>query len=281
MPASPQSHPLRKYLRISIRGLIVLVLVIGTWLGWVTRSARIEREAVAAIYNDRGMALYDWELSQGKYSPSGRPWAPLWLVDLVGLEYFGHVHQVRFWGAWWLTEDVIVHVGRLAQLQKLDMTDASVGDVGLAHLSGLTRLSSLDLRFTLVTDAGLVHLKRMTSLESLDLSRNRITDAGLAHLKALRKLTTLKLGYTQVTDAGLVHLEGMTNLVDLDLESTPISDAGLARLKGLPRLRCLRLSHTHVTEAGMNELKQALPGLIIDFFPDFPVPRRKSSVSHL
>jgi len=264
-----------------MRGLIVLVLVTGAWLGWVTRSARIQREAVDAIESDRGMVFYDWELSQGKYSPGGRPWAPEWLVNLVGIEHFGHVIQVRFWGAWWLTDDVIVHVGRLTQLQELILTDSSVGDVGLAHLSGLTRLSSLDLRFTLVTDTGLVHLKRLTALESLDLSRNRITDAGLAHLKALRKLTTLKIGYTQVTDAGLVHLDGMSNLVYLDLESTPISDAGLARLKGLTKLLSLRLSHTHVTEAGIKELEQALPGLIIDFFPDFPLPGRKSSVSHL
>jgi hypothetical protein len=36
-------------LRFSVRGLIVLVLLVGGWLGWIVRNARIQREAVAAI----------------------------------------------------------------------------------------------------------------------------------------------------------------------------------------------------------------------------------------
>jgi hypothetical protein len=41
-------RPWRRHLRFSVRGLIVLVLVTGGWLGWVARGARIQREAVSA-----------------------------------------------------------------------------------------------------------------------------------------------------------------------------------------------------------------------------------------
>jgi cytoskeletal protein RodZ len=41
----------RHWLRISIRSLIILVLVAGGWLGWLVRSARIQREAVDANEN--------------------------------------------------------------------------------------------------------------------------------------------------------------------------------------------------------------------------------------
>jgi internalin A len=37
-----------------VRGLILLVLVVGVWLGWIIRSARIQREAVAAIQRAGG-----------------------------------------------------------------------------------------------------------------------------------------------------------------------------------------------------------------------------------
>jgi hypothetical protein len=44
MPADPKtiSRPWRRYLRFSVRGLIVLVLLIGAGLGWTVRSARIQ-----------------------------------------------------------------------------------------------------------------------------------------------------------------------------------------------------------------------------------------------
>ena len=53
--AKPVSRPWRRFLRFSVRGMIVLVLVIGGWLGWIVRSARIQREAVAAIEKSAGV----------------------------------------------------------------------------------------------------------------------------------------------------------------------------------------------------------------------------------
>lgn len=52
---------LRQWLRISVRGLIVLVLIIGAGLGWIVHGVRSQREAVAAIRRDGGAVLYDWE----------------------------------------------------------------------------------------------------------------------------------------------------------------------------------------------------------------------------
>ena len=55
--AKPVSRPWRRFLRFSVRGMIVVVLVIGGWLGWLVRSARIQREAVAAIEEAGGRLL--------------------------------------------------------------------------------------------------------------------------------------------------------------------------------------------------------------------------------
>jgi hypothetical protein len=65
----PASGPWRRFLRFSVRGLIVLVLVIGAAIGWLVRSAHIQRDAVAAIRAAGGAVKYDWEWTNGKATP--------------------------------------------------------------------------------------------------------------------------------------------------------------------------------------------------------------------
>jgi hypothetical protein len=47
--SEPTPRPWRRYLRLSMRGLLVLVLLIGGWLGLLVRSTGVRRNAVAAI----------------------------------------------------------------------------------------------------------------------------------------------------------------------------------------------------------------------------------------
>ena len=106
-------------LRLSIRGLIVVVLLIGGWLGWFARSARIQREAVAAIKRSNGDFRYDWQWKNGSAIAAGEPWAPGWLVDTFGVDYFGNVASVEVGlGA---PDDDLINVGRLTELRDLSM----------------------------------------------------------------------------------------------------------------------------------------------------------------
>ena len=56
----------RHRLRVTIRTLIVAVLLIGGWLTWVVRSARLQLEAVAAIQRPGGLVRYDWQWKNGE-----------------------------------------------------------------------------------------------------------------------------------------------------------------------------------------------------------------------
>jgi hypothetical protein len=51
IPAVAVSRPWRRRASLSVRRLIIRVRVVGAWLGWLVRSARIQREAAAAIRN--------------------------------------------------------------------------------------------------------------------------------------------------------------------------------------------------------------------------------------
>jgi internalin A len=234
------SRPWRRYLRFSVRGLIVLVLVIGLGLGWIVTSAHIQRDAVAAVQDAGGSVNYDWDESHGTVMPGGKPWAPRWVVNLVGVDYFGHVVRVTL-GPPTATDTMMVQLGRLTGLQQLILYDTSISDARMVHLKSLSNLTILMLIRAPVTDAGLAHLKGMTNLSTLDLRRTMVTDAGLAHLKGLTRLRSLFLNDTQITDAGLLHLRGLTNLEILELHGTRVTDAGTKGLKeALPNLQIFR-----------------------------------------
>jgi Leucine-rich repeat (LRR) protein len=298
MPTEPALHPCRRFLRFSVRGLIVVVLVIGAGLGWIVREAHIQRDAVAAIVKAGGRVGYDWDFSDAKPVPGRNRWAPKWLVDRVGVDYFSRVTKVSFVYRASVTDAQLAEVGRLTRLKELyviwpfsfgtateleQFTDAGlmcldgltnlkklclanirITDFGLVKLKGRTNLTFLVLRGTRVTDAGLAHLKGLTKLVTLDLGLTRVTDAGLANLRGLTELSTLHLDGTQATDAGLVHLKWLTKLEYLDLARTHVTDAGLVRLTGLTKLTTLDLRDTPVTDAAIKELQHALPSLTID-----------------
>jgi Leucine Rich repeat len=279
--AKPISRPLRRFLRFSVRGVIVLVFVIGGWLGWFVRGARIQRDAVAAIEKAGGVAAYESRLYHGHFPRVTRAerWRD-WAANLIGIESFDDVTYVRlgsgsdselilvgrFSRLWRLdgnrkpvTDAGLSHLKGMANLKELNLGYATVTDAGLASLSGLGNLRSLSLYNTRITGTGLAHLTNLGSLEVLSIDSTQVTDAGLAHLKALRNLRVLSLDSTQVTDAGLAHLEALRKLEHLSLNGTQISDVGLADVKGLTNLGHVGLLQTKVTDAGLQDLQKALP----------------------
>jgi hypothetical protein len=238
-----------------MRTLIVLVLIVGAGLGLIVHNAKVQRDAVAAIEAAGGNVWYDWEYQNGKPIPNGQPPWPKWLIDRVGMDYFGHVASVSLQtDGFKASNAVLAHVGRLSQLEELNvMGSKQVTNAGLIHLKGLSRLKRLYLGNTGISDAGLVHLKGLTNLEDLGLRYTRVSDDGLAHLEGLTRLQKLTLGGNPITDSGLVHLRQMTDLRMLGLRNTAVTDEGLAHLR-LPHLTELDLGGTRITGAGAEHL---------------------------
>ena len=170
----------RRFLRFSVRGLIVLVIVVGVWLGWIVRSARIQREAVAVINDAGGGVRCDWQSKKGKYVRRKQPWAPRWLVDLIGVDYFGHVTAVELFQP--ISDRVLVQVGRLPGMQLLDLNGTSTSDAGLAHLKA-------QLHSRLRRQAG--PPKGPDQARRAHLSGTQVTDAGVNELK--QALASLKI----------------------------------------------------------------------------------------
>jgi hypothetical protein len=283
------SSPMAKFFQLSTRGLMILVLVVGVWLGWLVNAARVQRSAVTAIEKSGGRAWYCWQrnsLDAYRADPEERPWWPGWVIDRFGIDLFGSVVKVDFAGAG-ATDHDLIHVGHLSGLEYLSITsEPRVSGVGFQQLARLTNLRCLNLMSTSIRDAELIYLGGLENLEELNLfGCEQLTGAGLAHLKALRKLRILVLDRTPITADGLIHIENLTNLKELYLNDsaigdeamarvrtltrlevlavhgcTAITDAGVAHLAGLRRLKGLALSQTQITDAGLRCLK-GLKGL--------------------
>jgi hypothetical protein len=192
--------------RLSVRGLIVVVLLIGGGLGWFVRKARIQREAGEALSSRGAFVYYDWQFKDGHIT-DGRPPAPEWLVRRIGVDYFGKIIYVDFpqivspiktgkepiylgqTGGCMITFDTIVadadllYLRDLDRLEILNLNNAPIGDAGLAHIMGLSRLRELSLDGTGVTDKGLAYLKGFPRLRTLNLQRTAVTDAGVEALR--------------------------------------------------------------------------------------------------
>src|SRR5437867_2006625 len=126
MADHPTHRPWWSHVRFSVRALIVLVLVIGGWLGWVVRGARAQRGAVASIQEAGGSVKYDWEWMSRSPIHSGKPRAPKWLVDRLGVDYFDHVVLINLAGRG--SDADLIHIGQLRGLEELYISGPSVTD---------------------------------------------------------------------------------------------------------------------------------------------------------
>lgn len=227
MKRSLSRRPWWRRARLSIRGLMVLVLVIGAGLGWFIRRAAVQRDAAKAIVAAGGSVRYDFQ-NVGFPRPGGTCPGPKWLVGLIGVDFFADVISVSMPQP--QSDAILAHVGRLRRLERLDARTTRVTDAGLAQLRGLSELRSLSCSGTpALTDAGLAHLSGLGRLESLSIEGpTRIEGPGLAHLASLNRLRGLLIHIE--SEAGLPSLSRLVGLRKLSIDMPNVTDTALAQL---------------------------------------------------
>ncbi|HJS07017.1 MAG TPA: hypothetical protein VJ809_05130 [Pirellulales bacterium] len=76
----------RRWLRISTRTLLLIVLVLCVWLAYVSNRARKQEELVRRLVNEgRGVVAYHHQIdANGKGIPDAPLPGPAWLRRLIG-----------------------------------------------------------------------------------------------------------------------------------------------------------------------------------------------------
>jgi internalin A len=176
-----------------------------------------------------------------------------------------------------ITDKGLGYLNNFKKLKWLYLDQSDITDDGILHLKGLSELNLLSLKETKITDSGLMALKYFPKIYELRLRQTKITDAGIVHLKSLPHLEILDLGETDITDEGLKDLDNIINLGDLAIDHTKVTDKGLTYIKGLTNLRSIFLFNTNVTEKGIKNLQEKLPKLSIiqNVFEDMQIEEKE------
>jgi Leucine-rich repeat (LRR) protein len=152
------------------------------------------------------------------------------------------------------------YVAHLTGLRVLELSDTSIGGVGLKYVTALKSLRRLTVPDRM-DDAGMVYLAELPALTGLYFRENRVTNAGLKHLAKLRGLEELALGGGQITNDGLAHLAGLPRLRYLMLSGNGFTDAGFAHLRSIPNLEILHVGLLpQTTDAGVAHIAE-IPSL--------------------
>src|SRR5258708_109501 len=122
------SQPQRRFIRFSLRGLLLLMLIISVALGWTIRLARQQSIAVAAL------EALGCKIEYVDYDSDDTPTFLERVRKLLGDDKWSNV--------------VVV-----------DGDDSQLNDKSMIHFQALPQVSDVRLNNTAVTDAGLAYLQ--------------------------------------------------------------------------------------------------------------------------
>ena len=118
--------------------------------------------------------------------------------------------------------------------------ESSITDAGLEIIGRVANLERLDLGYIPITDKGIKHLLKLKKLKVLSLSGTRITNTTLEDLDQLQSLTRLHIeGCEKLTDVGLLELQNVNSLKSLFITPTGYDRGGFSKA-GVAELRRLR-----------------------------------------
>jgi hypothetical protein len=228
------AKPKRRWLRFSLRTLLVLVTIVGVWIGSQMSAARRQKQAVEALQSAGAEIYYDYQRKVGPppitlpppsipgtkppshyFDPRATVAAPEWLRVRLGDDYFKNVIDVQF-----------------------NRQNSSFEPSVLRMLSNLPRLRCFwILEGKNVRDADLGAFAHLSDLEVLHISNAPIKGSFLASLRNPERVIALGFTDTEFDDNAMSYFAAMPNLEKLFLSNTRITDSGLRHLKVSPTSR--------------------------------------------
>ena len=168
--------PKRRFFRYSLRTMLVVVLVLSVWLGWMANRAAKQRRAVALVKELGGSVTYDCQarftttggsrrnlvVNTGEMTIYEPPPEDDLLHKYIGHDWFHDVGHVVLVGTDVTDEQLEQVVDGLPNIVQLTLINCCITDAGLEHLALLKKLETVFLHGTSVTDDGIARLERQS-----------------------------------------------------------------------------------------------------------------------
>jgi hypothetical protein len=142
-----------------------------------------------------------------------------------------------------LSDAEFQQIGQLVHLKTLDISNG-LTDERLVHLTGLKELEYLQTNLAQITDDGVKPLARLTNLRNVKFFHpdKSFSGAGLAHLVELPHLERLTVaGSLSFNDDGMAAVAKLTHLQEVRTWHAGWTQEGVKKLKALPNLKNLYL----------------------------------------
>ena len=185
------------------------------------------------------------------------------------------------------TDDAMVYLPDLPELEWLEISSSSLSERGLSHLkkctaikrlyihdmnlkgeelswiSSLNQLEALALQNTQIDGRFLKHLGAENTLKVLNLSGNIISDGDMAEIARFKNLEVLSLANTQIGGTGIRELEGMARLNELNIENCSVFDNDLVSFMSMPNLRIVYATGCRLSDYAVGIIIARFPSLAI------------------
>ncbi|MCA9139254.1 MAG: hypothetical protein KDB00_20915 [Planctomycetales bacterium] len=271
--ATSQNKQRRRWLRLNLRTLMILVTIICVAMGWYLNRVIRQRRAVAYLRGRDATVVYngfdDDPFSNNPFSsiavaiggedpfaddpfgadPFGnststegqqqppRKSIKQWVIETLGVDFFYNVTEVNLDLA---SQKDMQAIANFPRLESLAILMSQSEEPSLNEIRGLTHLKSLvSIDFEV---RNIDALSRMRRLETLGISSSRLEN--IDGLTGLRNLRTLSIPGSKVAD--LSPLRSATRLNSLRAGGTPIED--LSPLARLTEMETLELDATKVRD---------------------------------
>ena len=229
--------PPKRWLRFSIRTLLLALLVSGIAFGLVSNRANRQLDILANI-----------KMAGGTHQshPNTSSIASNLLGRIFGTEAFANVYSVDLRGTD-ANDELIVKLANLSLLRELDLTGTRTTDVGVLAISRLP-LKTLWLQECPITDLSGSHLSKTTTLEMLAMNATNCSDDFIDNLGPLPELKDLGLRGTNIAFNGVQNVGCMPKIESLRLYDTSVNDNAIQQLANNQTLKFIGLSSTSVTD---------------------------------
>jgi hypothetical protein len=261
--------------RISLRGLLIAVALIGivfAYLAMQWRDAKRQEAALEALRAHAGAGGFTYGLKNygpDSTSPKQATWVPEWLRELLGPHFFETVRAIDIGdpnnpNRPKSTDEGMELLREFPGLRQLNLLRTDITDRGVEQLEHCPEMHYLSFWANKhITHEAMKTVKKLRRLHTLSSAGPLNSAEGIAHLKELPQLRELLVcdfrKESVLTDEALKHIGEMKTLHLLSIQSASVTDEGLVHLENLPQLKELTLSNTKVTPEGEKRLQQALP----------------------